>query len=355
MTEQDPRYAEDDLLVRHEQGLATMGAIAANQVVAQQQLETVKMEIRAMSAEQGVMQEVGPLHGNKNTELWTGSISYDARVGEGKEIDPAVAEAQIARLNEFFVPVTKGAAKRCVDGRTVEGYNDADPDLYGAPLGPQVQGGSVDEAVAYRAVKGYEKGATLTSDVETYVEDHESVFVPGDHDSDTAAPDCTGCGAVDGQPRKVARYDDPAVAEVIASTAETILSLDGKQVPEKAFDKLQHNMHVMAEHKEAYYDNLPGTLAIIREKFGTKTIERLPSKHGEITFVLNYVRGTTFHRDHYNAETNGQIQSFSLDVWNIIDEHGPEEAHAIIADAAATVMDLTDGSVRLYARLATTA
>lgn len=316
------------------------------------ELDVVKGEIHEMSAQAGEIKDLGILAGDSDPKLWTGSISYDKRVGEGKELSVATVEAQLTRLNEFFVRVTKGAPKRCVDGRTIDGYDDNDPEKYGRALGPQVQGGTVDEAVAYRALTGYEPGATIVNDVEAYAEGHESDFLPGDHDSDPGhvKPGGTGCGAVDGQPQKSDDYANPEKAALIGGTTETLLSLDEKKAPQGTLAKLQQGMASLSANKETYFANLPKALDVLK-KYGSHTIERLPATHGELSATINFVRGTTFHRDHYNAETGGAIQNFNLDVWNIIDEHPIEEAYAIIADAVETLMGLTDGTLRLFARL----
>jgi len=311
-----------------------------------------KQELHKMSEQEGRIVEVGTLSGGENEQLWNqgaNAISLRRRLETGEVTEAEVNEG-VSRLNQSFVRTTPGAAKRCVDGSTIEGYDDADPAWYGRPLGPQVQGGTADEAVAMRLTKGFteDETSTLLSDIEEVVSAGRSEYAPGDHTDDHANEEKSGCGAVDGQVRKLPRYNDPEHAAVIKATADTIFGRTGLKPKEGAFEAIQASAAAMAAQPD-YLPSAQGFLAKLRE-LNPNGVEKLIRPHAEVSLTLNFVEGTTFHRDHFNAQTGSKIQNFNLDVWAIIKEYG-QDGYALIVDAVATVMDLTDGSLRLYARL----
>lgn len=317
-------------------------------------LEVVKRELRERSAREGQMTDLGTLSNGQHEHLWNRgekAISLKRRIDAG-EVSPHDVEEGVARLGSSFVPTTKGAPKRCVDGSTNEAYNDNDPRSYGRVLGPQIQGGTADEAVAMRLIEdtvGYES-ATLLTDMDIAAA-HPSEYAPGGHTDNLANAEKSGCGAVDGQLRKLAMYSHPETAEIIEQVATTILDLaEGKPVPPTGvFATLQANAQKLAT--QANYFPAPQEFLAKLRSLNPNGVEKMIRPHAEISLTLNFVRGTTFHRDHFNAATNSKIQNFNLDVWAILDEHEPAVASVLVADAVATVMDLTDGSLRLFARL----
>lgn len=334
--------------MREEDVLETAAEIAANQL--NQDLEATKTAMHEMSEAQGRIVDLGTLSGGQNEHLWNqAGISLKRRVESGEVTDVEVEEGA-ARLPQSFVPVAKGAAKRCIDGSSSEGYDDNDPAQYGKGLGPQIQGGTAGEAVAMRMLKGFEddEDATMLGDIETQATEHESEFAAGDHTDDHANEEKSGCGQVDGQPRKMPMYNDEEKAPILQNTADTIMSLDKKSPKEGVFGRLQASARE-AEARPGYLAKPQEVLAKLKE-LNRNALEKLIRPHAEVTMTLNFVRGTTFHRDHYNAVTNSKIQNFNLDVWDIIDEYG-QDGYALIVDAVATAMDLTDGSLRLFARL----
>jgi hypothetical protein len=335
--------SEDDVLT-------TAAAVAEQQL--HQDLETTKATMHEISERQGRIVDLGTLSGGQHEELWSqadNAISLKRRVESG-EVTEAEVAAVPTNLSRSFVPVEAGAAKRCIDGSSVEGFDDNDAEKYGKGLGPQIQGGTADEAVAARLTKGFEDGeeATQLSDMETHVEEHESDFKPGDHTDDHANEQKSGCGAQDGHKRKLPMYSDPERAPILESVANTIMELGGAQPRPGAFARLQESARQLRERPD--YFPAPNAFLDKLRQLNPDGVETLVRPHAEISLTLNFVSGTTFHRDHYNANTNSKIQNFNLDVWAILDEYG-EDGYALIVDAVATAMDLTDGSLRLFARV----
>jgi hypothetical protein len=312
-------------------------------------LEVIKQEMHEMSKQEAKIVDLGTLSGGEHEHLWRGNISLKRRLDSG-EITEQEVEARTSRLNEFFVQVSKGAPKRCVDGSTIQGYDDHDPEWFGRPLGPQEQGGTVDEAIALRLVRGIEPDATLDKDIDELVDNSKSDFAPGGHtDNEVSGQDRTGCGAVDGQSRKLRLYNDQEASAFIEEKANVLWRLAGAESKAGAFQRLQKPAEQLLELKD-YFPTGWGILNKMHS-INPKGVEKLIRPHPEVSLTINLLKGTTFHRDHYNAETNGEIGNFNLDAWNFFEEFSEEEAYALMADAVATLMDLTDGSLRLFARL----
>jgi hypothetical protein len=317
------------------------------QIVPQELLDSVKQQAYERSANEGKIVELGTLSGGKHEHLWTGTISLARRL-QSRELLEDEVQQRVSKIGNFYVPTTPGAAKRCIDGSSLQGYDDANPRLYGRGLGPQLQGGSFGEAVALRMWNGIPNTATVNflADLQ-YVTERPSKYRPGDHTDDRADGTKTGCGQYDGQPRKLPRYNEPESAQVMADTADTILSLVNISSQKAAFSRLQKTAAEL--QRMDYFVGAKEALARLRE-LNPNGVETLVRPHNEVSLTLNFVADTTFHRDHYNAGTNSRIQNFGLDAWVPLAEHG-EAGYALVVDAVATAMDLTDGSLRLYARL----
>lgn len=311
-------------------------------------LEQVKAQMQERSRNEAELIDLGTLSGGKNEHVWTGGISLKQRIEAG-EITVAEVDESVSVLNDFYVPITRGAPKRCGDGSSIEGYDDNDPRWYGRGLGLQTLGGTLGEAVGMRLTVGVpvDGKISLVGDMRI-VAARPSVSSPGDHTDDRADGDKTGCGQVDGQPRKLPRYSNPEYAQVIEGTTDTIFGLAKVAPPQNAYISVQAEA-VKLSQIPGYF---PAPDVVLRElrALNSNGLEKLIRPHAEATLTINLVRGTTFHRDHYNARTNGKIQNFGLDVAEILAEH-PDDGYAIIADAIATAMDLTDGSIRLFVRM----
>ncbi|HSH18040.1 MAG TPA: hypothetical protein VK978_01515 [Candidatus Saccharimonadales bacterium] len=317
------------------------------QLAPEELLDHVKQQIHERSEREGRIVELGTLSGGQHEELWTGAISLSSRLEAGELTQKAV-DAQTARINSFFVPAVKGAAKRCIDGSSLQGYDDADPRSYGRALGPQIQGGSLGEAVALRMWEGLSEQTTSLADDLKALAERGGRYAVGDHTDDHADGTKTGCGQYDGQMRKLPRYEEETYAGIMKATADAILAQVDIPSQQAHFERLQRSAAELAKHSE-YFAPAEEALAALRG-LNPDGVETLVRPHNEVSLTINFVPGTTFHRDHYNAQTHSKIQNFGLDAWNIVEEHG-EAGYALVVDAVATAMDLTDGTLKLYARL----
>jgi len=310
-------------------------------------LEGTKIELKEIAMHQAELIHIGTLRGETPPEHWTGNISLKSRLETGHLSIGEVRQAT-SHLNESFVPVKKGASKRCVDGRTAQGYDDSNPKSYGAGLGPQVQGATYGDAIGVRLAKGYEEGATLKNDVKEYAESEKSDFAPGAHVDNHAGDGFGGCGAVVGQERKIDIYTSER-KETLKKIMTESYKAGGLSIPQDKFDKLFQSGAELETHKTDYFADKMDPIKMFKND-NPRSIETQMNGHNEVSLSLNFVKDTTFHRDHYNSLTRDKIQNFNLDVWAIIEEHG-EDAFYVIADAVATVLDLTDGSIQLFARV----
>ncbi|HSH55536.1 MAG TPA: hypothetical protein VK983_01770 [Candidatus Limnocylindrales bacterium] len=317
-------------------------------------LEQLKAAMYEKSRSEGRLVKLGPLKNEQNAPLWNSDgISLQRRVDAGEITADELATADAA-IEESFVPTTPGARKRCIDGSTGAGYDDTDPRDYGRPLGPQIQGGTVGEAVALRMAHGIsedEQDVTIIDDIATVARERKSKFAEGAHDDDKSRDHTvkTGCGQVDGGPRKQPRYNQALYSEVYLPTADAVLSLAGLQAPEGGYERIEQTAAVLAGRPE-YFSSPAKIVAAVRQE-NADGIETVIRPHNETWLIINLVPNTTFHRDNFNARTDSKIQCFGLDAWNIVEEHDPMTAYALVVDAAATFMDLTDGSIEVQVRL----
>jgi hypothetical protein len=318
-------------------------------------LEAIKQEAHEMANEQAELLDIGVLRTPENSHLWNNSektISLARRLESGEITEAELQEAE-GRLNEAYIAVSKGAPKRCIDGSTLEGYDDTNPEHYGRPLGPQIQGGIADEAYAMRLTKGLsaEPNATLLTDIEIVASEHSADFAPGDHTDNVnhGNPDNTGCGAVNGMEVKTERILDEETSDFAHGVTTTVLGIENIVPDESALADLRTRAAELRDKPGYFPEHVAEVLKKITELYANG-IEKLVRPHNEAFLVINFVRGTTLHRDHFNAATDSKIQAFSLDAWYIIDEYG-EEGYALVMDAVLTAMNLTDGSLRVKARL----
>lgn len=311
-------------------------------------LNLLREELQNTSESEGQIVALGPLRGETPREHWNGAISLEQRLDSG-ELSAEDVKAAHERVAKFFVPVTYGAPKRCGDGRTIDGYNISSSLWFKRGLGPQILGGTGGDATGVRLSKGYEPGATFTGDVSRTAVDHRSKFAPGDHTDDHAEGEKTGCGAIDGQVRKNEIHTDPERSKTVESVVKFIYKTADLPLPLDLFQELKANAQSINEHATEYFANKHKALDEI-SAVSPKGIEPLVGTHNEISLTLNFVDGTTFDRDAYNAQTDGKIQNFNIDVWAILQEHG-ENAGFVLADMVATALDLTDGSIDVFARV----
>lgn len=315
---------------------------------AQRMLLSVKQEQQEMSAEQGHLISLGALRGDTPPEHWNGTISLASRLESG-ELNRGQVDAAHAKLPRFFTKAKIGAPKRCGDGRTIEGFDPLDSEWQARGLGVQIFGGTGGDATGIRLAKGYADGATFAGDVETTAKDHKSDFAPGDHTDSNAEGEKTGCGAIDGQIRKNEIYINPEQSQTLQTILTFVYDKAELPLPLDLFRKLKQNAQSVNDRATEYFADKHLALGAIEEQ-SPEGIEPLTGKHKETSLTLNFVEGTTFDRDNYNTETGGETQNFNVDVWAIIKEHG-EDAAYVLADMIATALDLTDGTIEVFARV----
>lgn len=325
--------------------------------------------------------------GNSNPNVWRGKIS--ARLNVIKErfglINREAARDKLNELKEtvqqFYVMANTDAVVRCIDGR---GEEATVPD--GTNLGPQVPGGTAVTSLDYRLSIGLSAEATIESDAEEYrslLEELGLPYIPGGHEDEHNAtdPENTGCGAID------------KMLEILKSMGEYELNKPGNRhyrvydyaksiaspyMDETDFEqtfqdiqlKLQalhgphfHDRYFQKEEATGLYRFRSGILSKVKEggqRRGRKTVERLVGAHNEVFLLINHVKGETFDRDGFAAETDGKAQAFNYDVWVMAQRaeevfpDDPEKQRTLILTnimyAVGTAMALTDGSLELGTR-----
>ncbi|MGH7241013.1 MAG: hypothetical protein ACREGB_01815 [Candidatus Saccharimonadales bacterium] len=318
-------------------------------------LEAIKQEAHEMAEQQAELMTIGVLRTGDNEHLWNNSdktISVERRKQAGEVTDAELAEAK-GRINGSYVAVTPGAAKRCIDGSTLQGYEDTNPENYSRGLGPQVQGGTADEALGMRLTEGFgeDTDATLLTDIDRAADEHSGGFVPGDHtdDHNDGQLDNTGCGAINGMKARLEMLGDDEAAALTESLANSILSLRDLKPTEGQFDSIRTHAAEVLARPNYLPAHVKDTLDKIRE-LNPNGVEKLVRPHNECFLILNFVEGTTFHRDYFNTATGAKIQAFNLDAWYVIQEYG-QDGYALVLDAVLTYLNLTDGSQEVLARL----
>lgn len=321
--------------------------VAADEAVSyyQQSLEYFKTELKEIAVSRAELVYLGTLKGESPAEHWTGAISPTKRLANG-EVTQEELDHAVEMLLPCFVPVTKGAPKRCVDGRGIAGYDDKDPAWFGRALGPQTQGGVIGDAIGKRLSKGYEPGATILGDVQDYVKNGNSDYAAGAHVDNHGDDADSGCGQFAGLERKNDIHIEER-AETATERLEYLYDKANLPFPEHHVEVLDSNAESIKDNELQYFADKSEVIAWLRRQ-NPEAVAELLDGHFEATATLNFDRGQTFHTDHYNALTNNNVHNFNLDVWNIMDEHS-EEAFFVLADVMATLMDLTAGDLGVYA------
>lgn len=309
-------------------------------------VESLIKQEKEISAEQGNIVALGVLRGETPPEHWTGNISVQKRIENG-EITQAEINKQHSQLGGYFTEVDYGSPKRCGDGRIKLGFNFEE--IINQKYGVQDFGGTVGDAIGTRLSKGYEAGSSLVSDVKETIMNFDSKFAAGDHTDDHAEGEKTGCGAIDGQQRKNIILTDNEKLKTVKTVLSYLCDKAGLELKDNFFEKLSQNSNSLKQHASEYFKDVHSVLDDIKQQ-SPNGIETLSGIHNETSLTLNFVPGTTFNRDLYNYETESKIQNFNIDVWAILEEHG-KNAPFVLADDIATALDLTDGTLEVFARL----
>ncbi len=314
----------------------------------QSKLQDFIKQDKEKSAEQGNVVPLGVLRQDTEQSHWTGAISLASRINSG-ELTQSEVESQYQKLNYFFVDTKNGSPKRCGDGRPIEGYSPTDIDWYGKGRGAQLFGGTGGDAIGLRLAKGFTDGATFGEDVAITSNIFSSDFAPGDHIDDHAEGQKTGCGAIDGQARKNDILNDPDKSQTLEAVLTFLYEKAGMELPSNFFGKLKQNAESLYKNSTSYFSDKHNAQSKITE-ISPNGIEKLIGKHNETSLTLNFVEGTTFDRDRYSSDSDGKIQNFNIDVWAIIKDH-KRDTGFVLADQIATALDLTDGSIEVFARI----
>ena len=299
-------------------------------------------------SEQVNLVNLGMLRGDTSSADWTGSVSVQERLDSG-ELNQEMLDYAAKLLGNYFVPVAMGAPKRCVDGRSVIGYNPTDPAWANQQLGVQIQGGTEGDAIGQRLAIGYSAGATLLDDLKLVTTHGKNNFAPGGHNDDHSQAPNTGCGHRDGQTRRLPIYTDRSRGATLRERLDFTYNKAGLVVPKSMPERLTTNATSLLTKSESYFKDNHKILDWYAET-DDKAVRHLTGVHNEVSATLNFVQGTTFNPDAYNLQTKNLANNFNVDVWNILDENG-EDAYFVLADAMTTLMDLTKGDLQLFARV----
>lgn len=312
-------------------------------------VQGLKEQFEAMS-EQISVEWIGTLSDVIPREQFHGSVSIEERLVSGE-----VSQAEVDRAKQYipncYVPVAPKAGIRCVEDRNEEGYDDNNPASY--QLGPQVQGGIIDVAVASRLTRGTDGGTTVIADIEAAIQEDTGEFTVSTH-TDTAhrGDGEMGCGAQKGQAAKLSYYQDAAYMQSIVNLTRTIYDKAARTASSAALAALPHHAADL-EAVPDYLSDLAQAGSYVAERTGNNPEARkvVEGTHKAAYVVLNFVEGETLNPGKLNVYTNSKIMSFGLDVWYILKAYPQDEATVLIADAVATLMNLTDGSLEVGLRL----
>ena len=317
-------------------------------------MKELKEQFEAMS-ERTPIEWIGKLSDLIPVEQFHGTVSIAKRL-ESDEVTQAAVDRAKEYVVKCYVPVTPGAGIRCVEDRNEVGYDDSDPASY--QLGPQIQGGTVDIAVAKRLARGAGGATDVLADIDTAVTEGDDTFLPSTHTDEAHQADGEmGCGAQKGQETKLDYYQDESHMQSIAGVTRTVFDKASRKASEKALGALPQNASEL-KAVPGYFANLAQAGARVSELNGGNPESRkvVEGAHNAAFVVLNFDRDnrSTLNPGKLNAYTDGEIMSFGLDVWYILDTYPEDEATDLIADAVATLMNLTDGSLEVGLRLPAT-
>lgn len=314
-----------------------------------QVFEGVREEVEIMSEQEGKLVYLGKLRDLLPAEYFDGSISADSRTAENSFTPEELTDAK-ERLVTTYVPVTKGANVRCMEDRNVVGYDDGDPKSY--ELGPQIQGGTIDIAVATHALAdGVGENDTLESDIDETVAEANTDFAPAGH-TDESHTDLgeMGCGAQKGQETKLDYYLDAAKMGAIKKVVGAVYNAVGATLPETALANLPQNAGKLKGVAQSYFKDIATALDHLVQQHNPRAKEVVQGKHNGVMAVINMVPGTTINTGKFNAVTDGRIMAFGMDGWYALETY-KEKAPYLFADFLATGMNLTDGSPDVFLRL----
>ena len=255
------------------------------------------------------------------------------------------------QLANTYKPVKRGAAIRCIDGRSPAILNKS------SNLGPQVAGGAPGFSLAWHCATS-KPADNVQGGFLAFCSAHKSSgdqFKLGGHTDDHARPPFCGCGAIDKMPEILARMTDTASRASLEKNVQAIL---GKIYSLAVF---QECLASLAKIDSRSYFKSSGfrrnLLQIVRKNSGRKAVEKMIGAHREATVVINKAKDSTLDKAALAAGTKDQV--FSYDVWytlelaNRLFKNKDARLKFITTNVTynvATAMVLTDGSLPVAVR-----
>jgi hypothetical protein len=261
-------------------------------------------------------------------------------------------------LNGFYVAVNPQAKTRCIDGRH-------DPKFDETKLGPQVPGGAPGAALAYRL--GVDKDdltrGTFYNDAEVMIDSYLRMdMAPGGHRDDNSIGDVVGCGAIDGMEAILANLTNPSLVEDHKRLVKALL---GEDFNRDNYLRVLGAGLVLRSRSHGYFAGRGEILNLLEQK-APNSVSVLEGQHKEALIIVNLVPETTLSSDRFASEHEG-VQAFGYDLWRSkqmamrlfplpsqkVDRERFVMARVMIT--IATLMTLTDGTLRLIVRVPTSA
>lgn len=311
--------------------------------------------------------------------VWSGSIGINSRLEDYPDLEERVGKvlSDKEKLKSYYVKCDNNAPAQCVDGRPRKERDKNKPDR-----GPKVPGGTPAAALGYRIVEhpDMREDETIDNDLDEVLaiyRKHNLRF--GAHIDDHTAEGFTGCGAIDKMPAILRKLSQFEANQQIHSLVKDML---GRNYEPDRFNKIVGRLIRLQGDKDSYLLRKDGgeygyRKAVVdriernAEEEEETPVEKLTGPHNEVGLVINTLDGTTFDRDRFSADNNDEIQLFNYDIWrteqlaNILYPYKPmgskeelekqrEKRQDFITFramyAVATMMTLTDGSVKLLVR-----
>ena len=317
-------------------------------------------------------------------KIWTGKhISLKNRLEKDPTLEDRINEVlEPNNFRKYIVSADKKAPRRCIDGRPIKGWADNDK-LQRRPLGPKVAGATAHAALAQRIVEDdsikdlVKNGLTFNDDILHTIDLYIGAGIGfGIHIDDRAKDNNTGCGAIDNIGRILAKLQSPEALQQLRALTQTILgdsfdrhvvndviarmlfldAINPRYMPKEGNDPKGEYIY-----KKTIVDNVKEAAAEHHEP-----VEQLEGPHNEVALMLNSVVDTTIDTDRLSHDTDGEIQVFGWDVWEVFKE--AEMLFPLVGDSdaqnkaienrlkhvtvrtilgIATAMVLTDGSLKV--------
>lgn len=297
-----------------------------------------------MDEDTTVVSKIVPL-GRLSTSTWPGAVTANVQ-------DDPIDDIR-ASLDDFYVTVDPSAAIRCIDGRN-------DPQLNATHLGPQVPGGAPGAALAFRL--GVDDSdltrATFFDDAETMIDTFLRLSIPpGGHKDDQERISGVGCGALDSMEAIVANMTDPRLVEDHKRLVKALL---GTSFYRDDYLRVLGAALVLQSRSDEYFRDNSKVIATLEDR-APGSVSTLEGTHKEAFVFVNYIENTTFLSNKFYEKFG--VQAFGYDIWRSkklaeelmgVNDSGLEYdrfVHARVMITIATLMTLTDGSQRLFARV----